>query len=168
MDRERRPVGRPSAKEPLPIQGVLIPARAIHNRAFGLQKACNRQIRRKGKREKSLQIAGGRTWIRTRDLFLIREARQATELLRAGALEPTLGRPHHCRHHADETPRRALSSAAQAPQGAPGPAPGRSALGATEQTARRESRGPRRQLGVSRAWRSPRVRRGGDRRPELS
>src|SRR5665647_3492514 len=29
---------------------------------------------RGGCREKSLQITGGRTWIRTRDLFLIREA----------------------------------------------------------------------------------------------
>ena len=51
-------------------QGV--PARAVHDRAFGLQKACKRRSERRVTREKSLQIAGGRTWIRTRDLFLIR------------------------------------------------------------------------------------------------
>ena len=53
-------------------QGV--PIRAIRNRAFGLQKACKRRSRRRVKRKKSLQMTGGRTWIRTRDLFLIREA----------------------------------------------------------------------------------------------
>jgi hypothetical protein len=53
-------------------QGV--PARANYAQAFGLQKACKRRSGRRVEREKSLQIAGGRTWIRTRDLFLIREA----------------------------------------------------------------------------------------------
>ena len=52
-------------------QGV--PARGIQDHAFGLQKACKRRSGRRVSREKSLQITGGRTWIRTRDLFLIRQ-----------------------------------------------------------------------------------------------
>jgi hypothetical protein len=56
------------------------PASAIHNRAFGLQKDCRRRVWRSGEREKSLQIAGGRTWIRTRDLFLIRQAESPAHL----------------------------------------------------------------------------------------
>ena len=44
----------------------LAPTSAIHDRAFGLQKACKRTSERRVAREKSLQIAGGRTWIRTR------------------------------------------------------------------------------------------------------
>ena len=51
-------------------QGVS--ARANCAQAFGLQKACKRRSGRRVEREKSLQITGGRTWIRTRDLFLVR------------------------------------------------------------------------------------------------
>jgi len=51
-----------------------VPFRAIHAQAFGLQKACKRRVARRGNGGISLQIAGGRTWIRTRDLFLIRQA----------------------------------------------------------------------------------------------
>jgi hypothetical protein len=48
--------------------------RATHTRAFGLQKGCRAGAGRRWANAISLQIAGGRTWIRTRDLFLIREA----------------------------------------------------------------------------------------------
>ena len=50
------------------------PFRAIHVQAFWLQKDCNRVVVKRGANAISLQITGGRTWIRTRDLFLIREA----------------------------------------------------------------------------------------------
>jgi len=48
--------------------------RANHTQAFGLQNGCRTRAERRGEREKSLQTGGGRTWIRTRDLFLIRQA----------------------------------------------------------------------------------------------
>ena len=48
--------------------------RAIHSPAFGLQKDYKRRFKRRIWRENSLQLTGGRTWIRTTDLFLIREA----------------------------------------------------------------------------------------------
>jgi hypothetical protein len=47
---------------------------AIHNHAFGLQNGCSRAAKRSGETEKDLQMTGGRTWIRTTDLFLIRQA----------------------------------------------------------------------------------------------
>ena len=55
-------------------EALRVPARVIRAHALGLQKACKRGIGRRAEREKSLQMTGGRTWIRTRDLFLIREA----------------------------------------------------------------------------------------------
>jgi hypothetical protein len=41
--------------------------------AFWLQKDCNRAVVERGANAISLQITGGRTWIRTTDLFLIRQ-----------------------------------------------------------------------------------------------
>ena len=65
------PVGQ---RLPCRFQGHRVPSRVIHDHAFGLQKACKRGSKRRMWREISLQITGGRTWIRTTDLFLIREA----------------------------------------------------------------------------------------------
>jgi len=55
-------------------EALRVPARVIRAHAFGLQKACKRRFGRSVWRENSLQITGERTWIRTRDLFLIRQA----------------------------------------------------------------------------------------------
>ena len=48
------------------------PASPICGHAFGLQNGCSRAAERGGGSRISLQMAGGRPWIRTRDLFLIR------------------------------------------------------------------------------------------------
>jgi hypothetical protein len=63
---------RAAERSPIRSQGKLFAT--IRNRAFGLQKACRRRFGRRVAREESLQINGGRTWIRTTDLFLIRQA----------------------------------------------------------------------------------------------
>jgi hypothetical protein len=50
------------------------PLRTNHNQAFGLQNGCRTRSGRSVRSAISLEITGGRTWIRTTDLFLIREA----------------------------------------------------------------------------------------------
>jgi len=56
--------------------------RATNTRAFGLQKACKRRSGRGAGGGTTLQIAGGRTWIRTKGLFLV--ASVAAEKIHAG------------------------------------------------------------------------------------
>jgi len=75
--------------------------RAIQSQAFGLQKGCSARFGRRVKREKSLQITGGRTWIRTRDLFLIRKAPLRGAKTR-GASRPARC-SKRCRHAAEST-----------------------------------------------------------------
>ena len=70
-------------------QGVS--ARAIHDRAFGLQKACKRRSERRDGGGISLQITGGRTWIRTRDLFLIRQVGDARLLEELNRIAQSMG-----------------------------------------------------------------------------
>ena len=56
------------------IQSQPDPLRALQVQAFGLQNGCRTGFGREVRIAISLQIAGGRTWIRTTDLFLIRQA----------------------------------------------------------------------------------------------
>ena len=57
------------------IQSQPDPLRALQVQAFGLQKDCNRALAKRSESGISLQITGGRTWIRTRDLFPVLAAR---------------------------------------------------------------------------------------------
>jgi len=57
----RRPPFTIDANEPQPL-----PPRCTH-------VGCSRRAERRGERKISLQMTGGRTWIRTRDLFLMNE-----------------------------------------------------------------------------------------------
>jgi hypothetical protein len=50
------------------------PSTTEHDRASGLQMDCSRRLGRGVYREESLRVTGGRTWIRTTDLFPIRQA----------------------------------------------------------------------------------------------
>ena len=55
-------------------QAQRAPFRANHTPVLGLQNGCRTGVERSAGNAISLEIAGGRTWIRTTDLFLIREA----------------------------------------------------------------------------------------------
>jgi hypothetical protein len=55
-------------------EGQALPMCTIPTHACGLQNGCRTGFRRRGSIAISLEITGGRTWIRTTDLFLIRQA----------------------------------------------------------------------------------------------
>ena len=55
-------------------ESLCVPSTTEHTRALGLQNGCRTRPEGRARIAISLQITGGRTWIRTTDLFLIREA----------------------------------------------------------------------------------------------
>jgi len=85
-----------------------VPGRPIRSRLSArisvASNGCSRTAQQRGETEKHLQITGGRTWIRTTDLFLIRAALcpTATRIRRASPPVPDLRIP------ADTLPARRL------------------------------------------------------------
>jgi len=65
------------------------PAGVIQAHARGLQNGCSLRCREDGVSRSSLQMTAGRTWIRTRDLFLIRIVSSGVETLSSSPNAPT-------------------------------------------------------------------------------
>ena len=94
---------------PLPMRSRPVPAGTRQLSAFRLRNGCSRTARQRGANGISLEAAGGRTWIRITDLFLIREALCPTEMRVCRSIAAHAPVAHCCRQIADETPRHGPS-----------------------------------------------------------